>query len=337
MPTEKNKAEDVFERDFRNGSYVWFKNGKRVNSVPQHVEEKAKNMAIVCTIKVPKGRQKKSKERHWTDLKSESITRNIVKRLIFEAVGGIKLPSSAAELKELVVQLLGSVNAEGAEDVAEWISYIDEAEAAFLPFDETFVTIASENDSGLGNIADDNDVYGLAEELTSLIMSLGRYYSNSMNFGPGQKPPKVNFKVLANGVFEQLVPSKPKSRSKAKPRSQKVVAEPKQPKTTKSKRVLGPPVKIEGIIKKLENGEAVFPDTKGGVLGYLKDDTTIKWKKGATDVKFVMDPQVEGVWKVSVDPILNNGITDVIVYLAGYKDPMGKIRMYNDFEEFEDE
>jgi hypothetical protein len=341
MPSSKSSGDVVYERDIRGN---WFRNGKRVKSVPEKVEVSAKHMAAACTVRVPKAaKQNAPKEKHFSNI-SESIASRVVRRVITEVegedpsgarVGGIKLPSSAVELKELVVRLLERVNAAGAEDVAEWISYIDEAEAAFLPFDETFETIASENDSGLGNIADDNDVYGLAEELNDLVLRLGRYWSDPMNFGPDQKPPKVNFKVLADGVFERLVPSKPKPRSKAKQRQQGPTAKPKQSKATKPKRTQGPPVKIEGIIRKLDNGEAVFPDSKGGVLGYLKDDTTLKWKKGAVDVKFVADPQVEGVWKVSVDPKLNDGVTDIIVYLAGYKDPMGKIRQRNDFETFE--
>lgn len=67
-----------------------------------------------------------------------------------------------------------------------------------------------------------------------------------------------------------------------------------------------------------------YPDTSAGALQYLKDDS-----KGLnlTGAKVFPDPVVHGVWGVD----LTDG-RRVIVYLAGYPDPWGESRKYNDFE-----
>jgi hypothetical protein len=66
-----------------------------------------------------------------------------------------------------------------------------------------------------------------------------------------------------------------------------------------------------------------YPDTAAGAIAFLKDESTLDLK-GA---KGKADPSVAGVWQITT----NSG-QRTIVYLAGYKDPFGKLRSYNDFE-----
>lgn len=67
----------------------------------------------------------------------------------------------------------------------------------------------------------------------------------------------------------------------------------------------------------------VYPDTKEGVLEYLKTDSSLDLE----DATVVPDSAVEGVWAVD----LPDG-SRTIVYLAGYKNPFGEVRELNDFE-----
>ncbi len=66
-----------------------------------------------------------------------------------------------------------------------------------------------------------------------------------------------------------------------------------------------------------------YPDTLEGAKAYLKDECTIDFTGGTGRP----DPQVQGVWEVWS----KNG-DRAIVYLAGYKEPVGGIRPTNDFE-----
>lgn len=66
-----------------------------------------------------------------------------------------------------------------------------------------------------------------------------------------------------------------------------------------------------------------YPDTEEGAISYLRDDAALDLD-GATARP---DPSVEGVWEVT----LESG-RRAIVYLAGYEDPWGRERDWNDFE-----
>lgn len=79
MSASKNSGEDVYERDLKGN---WFRNGKRVNTVPEKVTTKAKNMALACTVRVPKGKNKGQKERHFSDLKKESVGHHAVNNAV---------------------------------------------------------------------------------------------------------------------------------------------------------------------------------------------------------------------------------------------------------------
>ena len=74
----------------------------------------------------------------------------------------------------------------------------------------------------------------------------------------------------------------------------------------------------------------IYPDTAKGAIQYLRDDSSLDLK-GA---KAIPDPWVYGVWKVILKvpkPEVGQEV-EAIVYLAGYKDPMGDTREMNDFE-----
>lgn len=72
-----------------------------------------------------------------------------------------------------------------------------------------------------------------------------------------------------------------------------------------------------------------YPDSKEGAVQMLRDDTRLKL---SDKPRGRSDPYVEGVWLISLDPTENDGNDCVIVYLAGYRDPFGRIRERNDFE-----
>ena len=69
-----------------------------------------------------------------------------------------------------------------------------------------------------------------------------------------------------------------------------------------------------------------YLDSSFGVKAFLKANTTINLNKA----QYFADPNVEGVWKV-LTPCDQN-YQAVLVYLAGYKTPLGDIREINDFE-----
>lgn len=76
-----------------------------------------------------------------------------------------------------------------------------------------------------------------------------------------------------------------------------------------------------------------YPDTKAGVLAFMNNPGEVK----ASFTKSLdlptcsihADPEVAGVWAVDSKKTGSR----VIIYLGGYKDPMGELRDYNDFEE----
>ena len=68
------------------------------------------------------------------------------------------------------------------------------------------------------------------------------------------------------------------------------------------------------------------PDTRHGALAYLREASSLDLRP--TNIRSVTaDPAVEGVWEVMLSD------TQVIVYLQGFKDPWGKVRVESDFEE----
>ena len=78
--------------------------------------------------------------------------------------------------------------------------------------------------------------------------------------------------------------------------------------------------------------EKVYPDSKAGALSLLREESTINIPEDNDQISVESDPHVEGVWKVDIDPKTNEDDNVVIVYLAGYVDPWGRKRMFNDWE-----
>jgi len=76
-----------------------------------------------------------------------------------------------------------------------------------------------------------------------------------------------------------------------------------------------------------------FSDTEQGIKEFMKDKGEVTQgftrKLDLATCKFMADPSVEGVWAIDS---MKMGIR-VIVYLGGYKDPWGRVRDGNDFEE----
>jgi hypothetical protein len=76
-----------------------------------------------------------------------------------------------------------------------------------------------------------------------------------------------------------------------------------------------------------------YPDSKAGVIAFLNDPKEVQQRfTKSLDLptcNIHADPSVVGVWAVDSMKI---GVR-VIIYLGGYKDPFGKIREGNDFEE----
>jgi hypothetical protein len=75
-----------------------------------------------------------------------------------------------------------------------------------------------------------------------------------------------------------------------------------------------------------------YPDTAEGALQYLRDDSSLDLDGATTQC----DPWVEGVWKVILavpEPEIGQEI-EAIVYLGGYRCPLGDVRATNDFECF---
>jgi len=71
----------------------------------------------------------------------------------------------------------------------------------------------------------------------------------------------------------------------------------------------------------------VYPDTAKGAEAMLRDESTY-FSNGETVVRARPDPEVQGVWEV-----ITSANVRCIAYLAGYKDPWGNVRQFNDFEE----
>lgn len=67
-----------------------------------------------------------------------------------------------------------------------------------------------------------------------------------------------------------------------------------------------------------------YPDTLSGARQYLADAGLRMTGKERGQC----DPQVEGVWQVTL-----SDYATAVVYLAGYRDPWGRRREVNDFEE----
>lgn len=74
-----------------------------------------------------------------------------------------------------------------------------------------------------------------------------------------------------------------------------------------------------------------YNDTKSGCIEFIKKESLLKITKNSN---FYPDPSVEGVWKIT-NLKCSWGVTTAIIYMAGYKNPWGKIRNDNDFEEVE--
>jgi hypothetical protein len=77
--------------------------------------------------------------------------------------------------------------------------------------------------------------------------------------------------------------------------------------------------------------DRIYPDTADGVLAMLRDSCSLDLD-GATCQP---DPWVRGVWLVTLadaDQAAPGDPQDVLAYLAGYPDPLGDRRAFNDFE-----
>lgn len=71
-----------------------------------------------------------------------------------------------------------------------------------------------------------------------------------------------------------------------------------------------------------------YPDTRLGVLKYLREASSHDLR--ASNIRSIRpDPQVDGVWEVMLPNY------QIIVYLAGYREPSGRIRRFDDFEDCE--
>ena len=78
--------------------------------------------------------------------------------------------------------------------------------------------------------------------------------------------------------------------------------------------------------------DKVYPNSKEGVLSLLREESTINIPADNNQITVESDPYVDGVWKVDIDPKTNDEDNVVIVYLAGYFDPLGEKRIENDWE-----
>lgn len=72
----------------------------------------------------------------------------------------------------------------------------------------------------------------------------------------------------------------------------------------------------------------VFPDTKEGAFACIQQEVDKKYvsKWTMSNCKFVRDPAVKGVWKVTGPG------AEFLVTLKGYPDPFGQTRDSNDAE-----
>lgn len=71
-----------------------------------------------------------------------------------------------------------------------------------------------------------------------------------------------------------------------------------------------------------------YDDSKFGAVQMLKEMSVFDLRRA----KVVPDQSVEGVWKVTICSGKFKGV-EVIAYLAGYLDPFGHLREFNDFED----
>lgn len=76
----------------------------------------------------------------------------------------------------------------------------------------------------------------------------------------------------------------------------------------------------------------IFPDTKEGVLSCLREESTLIIPSNDLEIEVEADPYVPGVWKVFLDPQPKEECEFAVVYLAGYRDPWGDKREFNDWE-----
>jgi len=75
--------------------------------------------------------------------------------------------------------------------------------------------------------------------------------------------------------------------------------------------------------------DKIYPDTLKGAIQALDDMSTLDM----TNMTGYPDPHVDGVWKIEHPGQVDEPeAVASIVYLAGYEDPYGNIRQYNDFE-----
>lgn len=72
--------------------------------------------------------------------------------------------------------------------------------------------------------------------------------------------------------------------------------------------------------------DKVYPDTGRGAIQCLKDISTLRMRGAVADP----DPIVSGVWRVRLPAY--RPLRLAVVYLAGYPDPFGRKRTFNDFE-----
>lgn len=78
--------------------------------------------------------------------------------------------------------------------------------------------------------------------------------------------------------------------------------------------------------------DPIYTDSAKGAIEMLGTDSS--WD--VSKAKAQADPEVEGVWLVTnIFDKHDRNKGRAIVYLAGYKDPYGRIRAYNDFEDEE--
>lgn len=76
-----------------------------------------------------------------------------------------------------------------------------------------------------------------------------------------------------------------------------------------------------------------YSNTKKGVIAMLVADSDIP-RAVLERAKIYPDPWAEGVWHLEWSKPIEeeDGLVECIAYLAGYPEPGGRIREYNDFE-----
>lgn len=74
----------------------------------------------------------------------------------------------------------------------------------------------------------------------------------------------------------------------------------------------------------------IYPDTGDGFLAMLNADSALTITREDCEA-IKPDPQVDGVWYLKLKTP-QDGVCEIIGYLAGYKNPWGEVRAHNDFE-----